>query len=231
MILSIQEAEVSWKKAKLIVYCMYINFIMILIGAIDAIRTISSIDSPLNNFTIRQKENRTAKTLIALSAFYSEMLKEVLAGKNGIFRKHIFGTRTHFSIRAVISSITVKNDYDEVHAPWGASVTALKMHLLNKLFKLDYTPNQAIGFLQEHTAKYHPLIARLFKELIDESPDKGLWAIFQRNPSLTKASAQRVKVTKFKDDPDDPTIGLPIPSTKGYNADFDGKLIVVIKLF
>jgi len=39
-----------------------------------------------------------------------------------------------------------------------------------------------------------------------------------QRPSLTRASAQRMLVTKIKRNPEDPTIGLPILSTVGFNA-------------
>lgn len=195
----------------------------IIVGAIDAIRTISSIDAPLANFTLRQKENRTAKTLAMLADFYFRVYHEILASKNGIFRKHVFGTRNHFSARAVISSNTKAHKYDELEIAWGQGVTLLKMHLTNKMLKRGYTPNQCTAILQEYTVKYHPLLDELFHELIAESPNgRGLVCTFGRNPSLTRASAQKMYITKVKTDPNDPTITLSILAVKGFNADFDG---------
>ena len=195
----------------------------IIVGAIDAIRTISSIDAPLSNFTVRQKENRTAKTLSMLADFYYRVYHEILASKNGIFRKHVFGTRNHFSARAVISSNTKAHKYDELEIAWGQGVTLLKMHLTNKMLRRGYTPNQCTALLQEYTVKYHPLLDELFHELIAESPGgRGLACTFGRNPSLTRASAQKMFITKVKTDPNDPTITLSILSVKGFNADFDG---------
>lgn len=184
-------------------------------GAIDAIRTISSIDSPLANFTLRQKENRTAKTISMLADFYHSAYSEIFSQKNGLFRKHIFGTRNHFSARAVITSNTKAHRYDELHIAWGHGVTMLRMHLTNKLLRRGYTPNQIAGLLQENTVKYNHLIDELFHELIDESPDKGLPCIFSRNPSLARGSTQRMFITKVKTDVEDPTITLSILSVKG----------------
>lgn len=203
----------------------------ILVGAIDAIRTISSIDAPLSNFNLRQKENRTAKTISMLADFYYQVYHDILASKNGIFRKNYFGTRNHFSCRAVITSNTKAHRYDEIYIAWGHGVTMLKIHLMNKLLRRGYTPNSATALLQEYTVKYHPLLDELFQELINNSPDKGLWCIFARNPSLTRGSTQRMKITRVKTDPYDPTITLSILAVKMYNADFDGKRFAVIKLF
>ncbi len=195
----------------------------IIVGAMDAICTISGIDTPLSNFTVRQKENRTAKMLALLSDYYYRVYHEILASKNGIFRKNVFGTRNHFSARAVISSNTRAHRYDSLEIAWGQGVTLLKIHLYNKLLDRGFTPNQCGALLQEYTVKYHPLLDELFHELIAESPEgKGLPCTFGRNPSLTRASMQRMYITKVKTDPNDPTITLSILSVKGFNADFDG---------
>lgn len=198
----------------------------IIVGAIDAIRTISSIDSPLSQLTVRQKENRTCKTIAKLSSFYYNIYHDVLAAKTGWFRKHNFGTRNHFSSRAVISSNTKQHAYDEIYISWGLGCTMLKLHIMNKLLKMNYTPNDATAFIHYCTTTYDPLMDRIFKELIDESPDKGLWCFFNRNPSLTRSSVQRMKITKVKTDVTDPTITLSILSVVGYNAD---KLFILIK--
>lgn len=195
----------------------------IIVGALDAIRTISSIDTPLSNFTVRQKENRTAKTLVMLANYYNQVYHEILASKNGMFRKHVFGTRAHFTVRAVISSNTRVHRYDSLEIGWGHAVTVLKIHLTNKLLRMGMTPRQCTLFLQEYTSKYHPVLDALFMEIIAETPGgKGLPCTFGRNPSLTRASVQRMFITRVKPDPNDPTITLSILAVKGYNADFDG---------
>ncbi len=194
----------------------------IITGAVDAIRTMAYIDSPLSNYSVRTKENRTIKTIALLAEFYDGLARTTLAKKEGIFRKHVFGTRSHFSFRAVISSLTANEDYDEIYIPWGIGVSVLRVHLENKLERLGYTPNEMVGFLNEHANKHHPLLEQLFKELIDESPHKGIPVIFQRNPSLERGSAQAMCITKVKSNVDDPTISLHILSVTGYNADYDG---------
>lgn len=72
--------------------------------AIDAIETVVSIDSPLNNFSPREKENRVMKALVQLCAFYRGYRADNLAQKEGVIRNHLVGWRSYFSGRAVISS-------------------------------------------------------------------------------------------------------------------------------
>lgn len=153
----------------------------IVMGAIDAIRTVTSIDDPILDYTIRQKENRIAKSLIALSNYYYDTLDKVLSGKPGMFRKHVFGTRNNFSMRNVITSLTKAHRYDELHVPWGSAVTTFRLHLMNKLLKRGFIVNQAVALLNECVYRYDPLIGELFDELFAESRDGGWWTIFQRN--------------------------------------------------
>jgi hypothetical protein len=193
----------------------------IVIDALDAIQMLVSIDVSFHDQNSRVKENRTVKAISKLSAFYESFYKNSLAVKPGQFRKHIYGTRTNFSFRAVISSITDVHEYDELYIPWGVGLTAFRPHLVNKLMKLGMSVNSAVGMLLGHVTVYHPLLASLLQELIDES-NGGIDAIIQRNPSLMQGSAQKVRITKFKDDPFDFCISLGILIIHSCNADFDG---------
>ena len=192
-------------------------------GAVDAIRTMIGIDAPTNNFTIRMKENRVVKTTDQLSEFYQQTIKNTLAKKEGIFRKHIFGTRSHFSFRCVISSLTEPHRYDEIHISWGIGVAVFELHLINKLLRIGYTPNEAKAFLNEHAQKYNPVLDDLFKELINEADGgRGISTSMQRNPSLERGSVQSVFITKVKTDTSIPTVSMSILTVRGLNADYDG---------
>lgn len=213
-----------------------------LTDAINAVRIMEGIDfepakkdskEPLKRKetpdSIRKKENQTIKAIALLASYYENMYKNNLAKKSGWFRKHVFGSRAHWSFRAVISSITDPHDYEEMYIPWGIGTSVFRIHLYNKLQKRGYTPNEAIEFLNVHANKYHPLLDELFKQLIDEAPTevypdgtikRGIACILQRNPSLARASAQRLLITRVKIDPDDPTISMSIKDVRGANAKF-----------
>lgn len=194
----------------------------IIIGAVDAIEMLTSIDNSYYDQNPRTKANRMVKALAKLCDFYEKFYKNNLAVKSGQFRKHIYGSRTNFSFRAVISSLTGPHDYDEIHVPWGIGLTAFRPMLINKLINIGYSMNAAIGLLLGHVEKYNELLNRLLCELIRESRDGKIAVLLQRNPSLLQGSAQRVFITKFKTDPADTTISLSILICKAYNADFDG---------
>lgn len=191
-------------------------------NALNAMYTVMHVDNSVRKMSISGKESRTVKALHQLAEFYETFAKETLSKKPGILRKHIFGIRLHFTARAVITSITAPHSYDELHAPWSVGIQLMRMHLLNKLYKLGYSHRQADMFLREHTYKYHPLIDQLFKQLISETPYAGIPVIFQRNPSLARGSAQLLYITKFKTDTNDNTFSLSVKILVGFNADFDG---------
>lgn len=190
--------------------------------AIDAIQTIVSIDTPLANHTAREKENRTIKAIVQLAKFYDKYKADNLARKEGIFRKQVFGSRSHFACRAVASSITGRHGYHEIHLPWDVGVGLFREHLKSKLFRRGKSPREIASLLNDYTQRYHPLIDELFNELIRECKYPGIPVGHQRNPSLERASMQLLYVTKIKTDVSDVTASMSILSIVGFNADFDG---------
>ncbi len=191
--------------------------------AVNAIRLMVGIDSSLSIHTDRVRENRTIKMISETSTFYDEYERNVLAKKEGTFRKHVYGTRSHFSFRAVISSLTNWHRYDEVHIPWGIGIASLELHLKKLLMRDGMTPWEADAYIAAHTARYCPKLDAMFKELIARAPSgKGICITLQRNPSLGRASCQTVYVTQVKTDVNIPTISMSILIVKGFNADFDG---------
>lgn len=187
----------------------------LVIGAINAIQFIASVDTKdpkdtrnkssyftplgINNLppttvpkavddlALRNREIRTVKAINELSSFYADYYGLALAKKPGLFRRQIFGTRAHFSFRAVISSITDKHNYDEIYIPWGAATGVLRLHILNKLTKRGYTTNDAITKLNISVQKYDPVLDEIFDELIRESPGGGIPCTLGRNPSLMRS--------------------------------------------
>lgn len=213
---------------------------------IDTVRTIVGIDTPLSRsinsidtnltglsdinvgtqgqewLSLRQVERRVVTTLFKLDDYHTSNKRDVVSRKEGLCRKHLYGTRVSWSARCVISSITEPHRYDELFMPWSAAVTLFSKHLENKLYKLGYSPNECKELLQGHTYKHHPLIRKLFDELLSEAPNGRIPVFIVRNPSLARSSTQLMYISKIKDDPQDVTIGLPITNVVGFNADFDG---------
>lgn len=171
---------------------------------IDTIKTIVGIDTPLSrvndqqhtdflseidphsareleSLSLRQIEHRTVKTLFKISDYHVSTQKEILSRKEGLFRKHNYGTRVCWSMRCVISSITKAHKYDEIHVPWSASIAMFTMHLQNKLLRRGMTPNESREFIQAHMHRYNKLIDELFQELLHEAPGGRIAVFINRN--------------------------------------------------
>ncbi len=190
--------------------------------AVNAIMTMKGVDAPNSTFSDMVRENRAVKALVGLADFYDNQYKNTLAKKEGVFRKQVFSTRAHFVFRGVITSLTDVHDYEELHTPWGMTLSLLTVHLKNRLLRMGFTPNDADAYLNAHAHRYSELLDNIMAKLIEESPYKGIPVIFQRNPSLERGSAQSMFITKVKKDPNIQTISLSILTVSGFNADFDG---------
>lgn len=194
---------------------------------IDAIITLAGIDTNevgVDPTSIRLRESRTVSTIVGLAEYYSNTYAERMAKKEGIFRKNVFASRSHFSFRAVISSITAPHDYRGIFIPWGVAVALFRLHLVNILMRMGFTPNESLAFLNKYTDQYHPLLDQIFKDMISSAPSGiGIGATLNRNPSLMRGSIQRTYILGVKTDPDDPTVSMSILIIRSLNADFDGK--------
>lgn len=190
-----------------------------MLPAVDAIRTISATENSPVPLTLKVLQARAVKAIMLLAEYHQNFMSTALGSKGGWFRKHVFGSRLHFTFRAVINSLSDNHDYDELHLPWSMSVMTYKTHLISKLIKRGFTPNDCSKFLHENTLKYHALIDELFDELIAESPYNGLPIILNRNPTLMRGSIQALRVTQIKKDPAINSISMSVLVLKAPNAD------------
>lgn len=148
---------------------------------IDAVKTMASIENSIKPIHQRGKELRVLKANMLVAEYFSNFMGETMSPKKGILRQHIYGGRCHFTMRAVITSLTEPHRFDEIHAPWSHSVQLFKIHLTNKLLARDFTPNQIHMILLHAVNNYNPLIDELFREIIAESGPRSFPCILQRN--------------------------------------------------
>lgn len=149
--------------------------------ALNAARTISSTASNEEHLAIKTLQSRAMKAN-ALMAEYSEAcFKDFYDSKDGWFRQHVFGTRSHFTYRAVINSLSEPHRYDEIHIPWSLGVMVFRLHLNAKLLMKGWSIREAQTHLDEHTLRYSRTLDRLFQELIAEAPGGRIGTLFNRN--------------------------------------------------
>jgi len=186
-------------------------------AAKDAVLTMASASSSVIPLRQTDVENRVSSSIKSLCQYYHSFMKDRMASKSGVLRKHVFGSRLHYTARAVITSITDPHDYDELHLPWGLGIQLFKYHLVNKLLKRGMTSTQAMDFVYRSVSSFNPMMEALLKELVDEAPGKGISCIFSRNPTLQRGSTQQFFITKFKSNVADNTIGLSALVLKAPN--------------
>ena len=192
----------------------------------EAITNMQGIDTEFVNFSQRQKENRTSKTMTRLGLYHYNVYYSQVARKPGLIRKNVLGTRCHFSTRAVISSNTKPHVYDELELPWGPAVTLFSVHLRGMLMNDDMTPDESKGFIEANTFKFDPKLDKLLTQLFENTPGgRGFANVFVRNPTLTRGSTQRMFFSRHKKDVTDNTIGLSALTLVSYNAKQIGSLI------
>lgn len=190
-----------------------------LLNPINVIRRLTGIDIYTKPSTTKQ--SKVANSLIDLSEFYISYMKNVIFNKTGLIRQHISSTRSHFTARAVISSISGIHEYDEIHIPWSIACTLLREHILNRLYKRGYNYKEAINLLLYHNKIYNPLLDEIFNEII-QSTGNGIKCFLNRNPSLHRGSIQIVRITKVKTNINDNTFSISYLIAPSFNADFDG---------
>ena len=198
---------------------------------IDVVSTIGSMYYQNRKMGQSALEKRTVKAISLLTTIVDSNSKqrgmiefyyrEYFAPKKAIFRGHIYGTRCHFSFRAVITSITRPHNYDEVMIPWKIALCVLREHIMNVLFKRGYSLNNAIDLIYQSCSQINPIIEEIFDSFILATKGRGIPGIINRNPSLGLGSIQKVRMF-IKKDIEDQTIGIGILIIKAPNADFDG---------
>ncbi len=190
-----------------------------ILNPINVIRRLTGID--LHTKPSYVKQRKVAKSLIDLSEFYVGYMKTTFFSKPGLLRQHISSTRSHFTARAVISSLIGPHEYDEIHLPWSLSCTLFREHILNCLYRRNFTYKQAVNFLVYCNKIYSPLLDEIFKEIIRDAGG-CVKAFFNRNPSLHRGSIQTVRITQIKSNVDDNTISFSLLIMPSFNSDLDG---------
>ncbi len=201
-----------------------------LLGDVNNIVTLAIITANKSKVTDKRYEITTAKIISYTSNLFNKYVRENLSGKKKLVRKHIYGARAHFTARAVITAISGKHQYDELHIPWIIAVELLRPHLINKLTKRGYNYRVASEKVFAAETTYDKEIDEIFQELIKESPEGGIPVLFQRNPSLLQSSSLYLRITKIKTDLQDNTISLSTMVVKLPNGDYDGDAMNLILL-
>ena len=141
--------------------------------------------------------------------YYRDLILNKIALKTGILRKHDFGSRIHFSFRAVVHPHDQVRPMDEVVLPWGTMVNGLKLPILNFLVnRFRKSPETALELVMTALTKYDETVDKCIQMFIDECPGKKISIALGRNPTLNYGSIMRLNVRDYGRDPEDETIAI-----------------------
>ena len=192
--------------------------------SLDSVRRLAGID--IYNRTDAQKQERVAVALLQLSEFYADYVKNRFTPREGLFRKHVLGTRNHFSARCVISSLNTIHAYDEIHIPWSVAVELFRYHLVGRLLNEGRRYREVERILSESACEFNPHLYNHLCEIIASAGKpydiEGFPCLFNRNPGLKRGSVQFMRITHIKKNTEDKTFSFSILAVKQFNADFDG---------
>lgn len=199
--------------------------------AVNGIRCIVDADDKtgllVRSRALAKKESMCVSGISELAKYWCFFTGKIAGQKTGLWRQNVYGTRSHFTARGVIYSISDKHRYDDCHLPWSMAVQLFKLHIKAKLQRGSHeyrpmTPLEQDKLIDYAVNNYHPLIDKIFDELLAEAPGGRISIILQRNPSLARGSAQLLGVSKITKDPAINGIALSLLILTAFNADFDG---------
>lgn len=149
---------------------------------IDTIYHVVSIDRDFYDKNPRVISNRTARVLSRQAEFYNNYTITNYQPKPGHYRRQMYGTRTPWAARGVISSVTGHHDSDDVEIPWRIAVPMFQHHLMGKLMRAGDLVNDAYGKILGHVAVYNEQIHKFLDEIFGEFPGgRGPAMILHRN--------------------------------------------------
>lgn len=196
---------------------------------LNSINRIAGID--VKEMSFNNKQNRLAKTLCELAKFYSKYLDDKVYKKYCLYRQQIVRTRTHYTLRAVISSRVDEHRVDELLFPWSGATSVFRTHLISGLIRRGYTYNDAQDHIHEHVNVYSPVLDSIFEEIIAGSTEFGFPNMTNRNPSLGRGSLPFTGITGIKKDPRDKTVTISPHLAALTNLDFDGDMMHFALIF
>lgn len=119
----------------------------------------------------------------AYAEYANTILVKNLLTKPGYIRRHILGSRLHFSFRAVITPIVDRGRFDDIYIPWRVGVLQFKLQIINLLItRYHMSFLEAVAKHQRSLENYDEDIDNIFKTLIYEAPGHRIPMLIGRNP-------------------------------------------------
>lgn len=163
------------------------------------------------------------KTLNQIQQDYCKVIaivEDLVNGKGGIYRKALASGRIDYTSRMVISLGTDLMPH-EVDVPYQTIMVLYEEEIANLLSILENIPiAKAISLVEENTMIRNERFVKIINIFLNSK--NGVWALINRNPTISESSVLYVRVRKIHDDGTDMTMHLPADILELMAADFDG---------
>ena len=126
--------------------------------------------------------------------------------KSGILRKALAAGRLDYSARLVIALNTTLMPY-EVDVPYSLMMVLCEEEIVNYLSRIEgISRSKAIDLVQENVMHRDERFVKIINQLLKAK--YGVWAVINRNPTISESSILYVRIRKIHDDPEDYTMHL-----------------------
>ena len=156
----------------------------------------------------------------------TEFVETQINGKGGVYRKSLASGRIDYTSRMVIS-LGVDLMPHEVDIPYQTMMVVFEEKIANYLSTLEnISISKAISLVQEHAIVRDEKFVKIINQLLKSK--QGVWALINRNPTISESSILYVRVRKIHDDGTDMTMHMPPDILALLAADF--KLTIGVAL-
>lgn len=174
---------------------------------------IEKSDASINSilWRIQEKSNEVLKHVL-----------RVLSGKAGYLRGNMLGTRINWSGRFVIIPLEAGHEQDEIQIPYIGFLELYRFQITNVLAKMNgITTAEANDIWCKAQVEFDPAVYEIMQEMIRKSKDGGMYALINRNPSISFGSILRCRITGVKL-PNDYTMSVHNGILALLGGDYDG---------
>lgn len=136
-----------------------------------------------------------------------DLVQEQLNEKKGVIRQSLIAGRVDYSARVVIALGTTLQPH-EVDVPYSLMMTLYEEEIANYLSRIEgISISKAMDIVEENAAHRNEKLVKIINQLLKSK--EGIWAIINRNPTISESSILYVRIRKIHDDPTDVTMHMP----------------------
>lgn len=152
---------------------------------------------------IQRTLNQIQTDLIEVFNHVQEQLNE----KGGAIRKSLIAGRVDYSARVVIALGTDLQPH-EVDVPYSLMMVLYEEEIVNYISRLEgVSRDKAISIVKENALRRNEKLVKIINQFLKAK--EGVWAIINRNPTISESSILYVRIRKIHDDPTDVTMHMP----------------------